>query len=181
MPAEKPATNQDINNLGKSISSGLSGISKILNKNKEQEKSNTDSVLDSLKGISALLGGNKALDVENKREKGRADQRFLEALKNLGGIFKAKFGGAGGDKPGFFAGIKLPGLLGIGALLGFFGKLGGILLKAPFKMLGLVFSGLGSMFLFLGAGAILTYWALTSEEDRKKHWENFDSSKSLYY
>ena len=41
MPAEKPATNQDVENLGKSISSGLSGISKILNKNKDQEKSNT--------------------------------------------------------------------------------------------------------------------------------------------
>ena len=96
----------------------------------------------------------------------------MDALKNLGGIFKTS-GGAGGDKPGFFAGLKLPGLMGLGTLLGFFGKLGGILLKAPFKMLGLVFSGLGSMFLFLGAGAILTYWALTSEEDRKKHWENF--------
>ena len=198
MPAEKPASNQDVENLGKSISSGLSGISKILNKNKEQEKSNTETVLDSLKGIGALLSenkdllknsntkdvvdslkgintlltGNKALEVENKREKGRADQRFLEALKNLGGIFKTS-GGAGGDKPGFLSGLKIPKLLGLSALLGFFSKLAGILLKAPFKMLGLVFSGLGSMFLFLGAGAILTYWALTSEEDRKKHLENF--------
>ena len=138
MPAEKPVTNQDIENLGKSISSGLSGISKILNKNKEQEKSNTETVLDSLKGINALLGGKKAQEVEDKREKGRADQRFLDALKNLGGIFKTSGkAGAGGDKPGFFAGMKLPGMLGLGTLLGFFGKLGGILLKAPFKMLGL--------------------------------------------
>ena len=69
MPAEKPASNQDVEKLGKSISSGLSGISKILNKNKEQEKSNTETVLDSLKGINALLGGKKAQEVEDKREK----------------------------------------------------------------------------------------------------------------
>ena len=55
MPAEIPASNQDVENLGKSISNGLSGISKILNKNKEQGKSNTESILDSLKGINALL------------------------------------------------------------------------------------------------------------------------------
>ena len=45
MPAEKPTTNQDIENLGKSISSGLSGISKILNKNREKGDSNTKSVI----------------------------------------------------------------------------------------------------------------------------------------
>ena len=87
--------------------------------------------------MNALLTGNKALEVENKREKGRADQRFLEALKNLGGIFKTS-GKAGGDKPGFLSGLKIPGLMGLGTLLGFFGKLGGILLKAPFKTISLI-------------------------------------------
>ena len=131
--ADQPATSKNIQDLGKSINSQLSGLSKILK-------------------------GSKALETENKREKDRFNKKFLEAIESMsahqkksfkgfkkadtktGGILAGIFSGAGGALVGMVKGVSRIGTGFVAGMLAMGGGIAGFLLAlgVTYKLLGLM-------------------------------------------
>ena len=117
------------------LSKVLTDLSKVLKGSTEDKKETKDT------GVVKLLKGNKAQEVEDKREQGRFNKRFLEAITSMkasmmknfkgfkkadtktGGILSGIFSGAGAAIMGMVKGV---GKLGTGFVTGMLSLGGGI-------------------------------------------------------